>query len=63
VRLAQLANRMPNLAAHKRPIIVVYKTDRRSAHAATELLAAGLQDVVVIRGGTDGQHRRGYALD
>jgi uncharacterized membrane protein YdjX (TVP38/TMEM64 family)/rhodanese-related sulfurtransferase len=63
VPLAELQNRMPDLATHKRPIIVVCKTDRRSARAATQLLAAGLRNVAVLRGGTDGWHQRGYALD
>jgi rhodanese-related sulfurtransferase len=63
VPLAELANRMPDLAARRRPIVVVCKTDRRSAHAATELLAAGLPDIAVLRGGTDGWHQQGLALE
>jgi rhodanese-related sulfurtransferase len=63
VPLGKLADRTSDLAARKQPIIVVCKTDRRSSHAATELLAAGLKDVAVLRGGTDGWHRQGYALD
>jgi rhodanese-related sulfurtransferase len=63
VPIAELENRMPDLAAHVRPIIVVCKTDRRSTRAATQMLAAGLTNVVVLRGGTDGWHQRGFALD
>ena len=63
VPLAELENRMPDLATHKRSIIVVCKTDRRSARAATQLLAAGLRNVAVLRGGTDEWHQRGYVLD
>jgi uncharacterized membrane protein YdjX (TVP38/TMEM64 family)/rhodanese-related sulfurtransferase len=63
VPLAELANRTPDLAGRKQPIVVVCKTDRRSARAATELRGAGLQDVAVLRGGTDGWHQQGLALE
>jgi uncharacterized membrane protein YdjX (TVP38/TMEM64 family)/rhodanese-related sulfurtransferase len=63
VPLGELAKHMPELAARERPIVVVCKTDRRSARAAADLLAAGLQDVSVLRGGTDGWHRQGLALE
>src|SRR4029077_16807367 len=63
IPLAELANRMPDFATQNRQIIVVCKTDRRSARAATELLAAGLRNVAVLRGGTDGWHQRGFGLD
>ena len=63
VPLAELADRTPDLAGRDPPIVVVCKTDRRSARAATQLLAAGLKDVTVLRGGTDGWHQRGLALE
>jgi rhodanese-related sulfurtransferase len=63
VPLAELAGRMPELADRKQPIVVLCKTDRRSTRAATEMLAAGLKEVAVLRGGTDGWHQRGLALD
>ncbi len=63
VPLAELAARTADLARPKLPIVVVCKTDRRSARAAADLLAAGLADVAVLRGGTDGWHQRGLALD
>ncbi len=63
VPLGELAERTPDLAGRKQPIVVVCKTDRRSARAAAELLAAGLKDVAVLRGGTDGWHQRGLALE
>jgi rhodanese-related sulfurtransferase len=63
VPLAELADRTPDLARRKQPIVVVCKTDRRSARAATELLAAGLRDVAVLRGGAQGWHQRGLALE
>jgi rhodanese-related sulfurtransferase len=63
VPLAELADRTPDLARRKQPIVVVCKTDRRSARAATELLAAGLRDLAVLRGGAHGWHQRGLALE
>ena len=63
VPLADLSGRAGELAARREPVVLVCKTDRRSARAATELLAAGLRDVAVLRGGTDGWHRKGLALE
>jgi uncharacterized membrane protein YdjX (TVP38/TMEM64 family)/rhodanese-related sulfurtransferase len=63
IPLAELAGRTPDVARRQQPIVVVCKTDRRSARAAADLLAAGLKDVTVLRGGTDGWHQRGLALD
>jgi rhodanese-related sulfurtransferase len=61
--LADLPRHTAELTASGRGIVVVCKTDRRSAQAAVALLAAGLQSVAVLRGGTDGWHRRGLALE
>jgi uncharacterized membrane protein YdjX (TVP38/TMEM64 family)/rhodanese-related sulfurtransferase len=61
--LGTLAARTPDLAGRKQPIVVVCKTDRRSAQAAIALMEAGLQDVAVLHGGTDGWHRQGLALE
>ena len=63
VPLADLSGRTGEFAARQQPIVVVCKTDRRSAQAATELLAAGLRDVAVLRGGTDEWHSQGLALE
>ena len=63
VPLADVVSRAQELAARRQPIIVVCKTDRRSARAAAELVAAGLQDVAVLRGGTDGWHQQGFGLE
>ncbi len=63
VPLDELAARMQALAAREQPIVVVCQTDRRSARAAAELLAAGLPEVTVLRGGTDGWHRQGLPLE
>lgn len=63
VPLAELARRIPELAQRKQQIVVVCRTDRRSARAATEILAAGFTKVAVLRGGTDGWHQRGMTLE
>ena len=63
VPLADVGGRAQQLAEHGRPIIVVCKTDRRSARAAAELIAAGLPDVTVLRDGTDGWHQQGFGLE
>ena len=63
VPLTGLASRTAELAARRQPVVVVCKTDRRSARAAAELMAAGLRDVAVLRGGTDGWHQQGRALE
>lgn len=63
VPLADIAHRTAELASRHQPIVLVCKTDRRSARAAKTLQAAGLRDVVVLRGGTDGWHQQGLALE
>ncbi|HTW68444.1 MAG TPA: rhodanese-like domain-containing protein [Acetobacteraceae bacterium] len=63
VPLAEVPSRIRELAALRQPIVVVCKTDRRSARAAAELVAAGLPDVAVLRGGTDGWHQQGLGLE
>jgi uncharacterized membrane protein YdjX (TVP38/TMEM64 family)/rhodanese-related sulfurtransferase len=63
VSLADVGRHSAELAARKCPVVIVCKTDRRSAKAATELLAAGLTDVSVLRGGTDAWHRQGLPLE
>jgi rhodanese-related sulfurtransferase len=63
VPLVELAGRTPDLVRRKEPIVVVCKTDRRSARAGAELSAAGLKDVAVLRGGADGWHQRGLMLE
>jgi rhodanese-related sulfurtransferase len=63
VPLAELPYRTGELVARRRSVVLVCKTDRRSAHAAAALLDAGLSDVAVLRGGTDGWHKQGLALE
>ena len=45
------------------PVVVVCKTDRRSARVAGDLVAAGVRSVAVLRGGTDRWHQRGLPLE
>jgi rhodanese-related sulfurtransferase len=63
VPLGDLPGRTAELAACGQAVVVVCKTDRRSALAAAALLDAGLSDVAVLRGGTDGWHRLGLSLE
>jgi rhodanese-related sulfurtransferase len=63
VPLAELPSRTRDLVARRQSVVLVCKTDRRSARAAAALLDAGLRDVAVLRGGTDGWHQQGRALE
>ncbi len=49
--LAILSRRAGDLARAGLPIVLVCLTDKRSAAAAAELVAAGVRDVAVLRGG------------
>src|SRR5437868_13633459 len=51
IPLAQLPARASELAAEGRPLVMVCLTDKRSAQAAAELMAAGMRNVAVLRGG------------
>ena len=63
IPLPELAGRVADVAAQSRPVVLVCKTDRRSAKAAEMLMASGITDVAVLRGGTDAWHQRGLPLD
>lgn len=63
IPLPELPGRIAEVTAQSRPVVLVCKTDRRSAKAAETLLAAGAPDVTVLRGGTDGWQQRGLPLD
>lgn len=63
IPLADLPGRIEEVATQSRPVVLVCKTDRRSARAAETLLSAGVRDVAVLRGGTDGWQQRGLKLD
>jgi rhodanese-related sulfurtransferase len=52
VPLPELSGRIAELASlTERPLVLVCKTDKRSARAAAVLDAAGFRDVLVLRGG------------
>jgi rhodanese-related sulfurtransferase len=63
VPLGELAARTADIAARRQSIVLVCQTDRRSARAAAVLIAAGLRDVAVLRGGTDGWRRLELPLE
>ena len=63
IPLQTLSGRVAEIAGQARPVVLVCKTDRRSAKAAEILLQAGLADVTVLRGGTDGWHEQGLPLE
>ncbi|HVC55208.1 MAG TPA: rhodanese-like domain-containing protein [Stellaceae bacterium] len=51
VPLPALAGRAAQLALVGCPIVLVCLSDKRSAQGAAELVAAGVRDVAVLRGG------------
>ena len=51
IPLAEIPAHGHELAAEGRPLVVVCLTDKRSSQAAAELVAAGLRNVAVLRGG------------
>jgi rhodanese-related sulfurtransferase len=61
--LGELPEHVNHIANRGRPVVLVCKTDRRSARAAETLLSAGIRDVQVLRGGTDGWHEQGLPLE
>jgi rhodanese-related sulfurtransferase len=63
VPLPELGGRIADVAGYHRPVVLVCKTDKRSARAADVLTAAGVRCVSVLRGGTDGWHAHGLPLD
>ena len=53
VPLPDLAAQIPALLGRAAPLVLVCKTDRRSAAAAAQLRAAGASDVLMLRGGME----------
>ena len=51
IPLPELASRQAEIAAIGRPVVCVCLTDKRSSAAAAQLVAAGLSDIAVLRGG------------
>jgi rhodanese-related sulfurtransferase len=64
VPLGDLPDRLTEIRAFQnRPVILVCKTDRRSAAAAAMLSGAGFPDVRVLRGGMVQWNRDGRAIE
>lgn len=64
VPLGELPARLSELAgARKRSIVLVCKTDKRSAKAAEILHGAGFRDVLVLRGGMEQWQREAEAAE
>src|SRR5438046_10457479 len=51
IPLGELPARASELAAERRPLVMVCLTDKRSPQAAAGLLAPGVRHVAVLRGG------------
>ncbi|MET4735712.1 putative membrane protein YdjX (TVP38/TMEM64 family)/rhodanese-related sulfurtransferase [Thalassospira sp. MBR-102] len=63
IPLSELPDRLTEIRAHKnKPVIVVCKTDKRSASAAVLLSAGGFSDVRVLRGGMERWKRDGLTV-
>ena len=62
IPLSQVAARAAELAAHKRPVVLVCLSDMRSRRAAAQLSQAGLQDLAILQGGTAAWVREGYPV-
>ena len=62
IPLGEVAERAASIALEGRPVVVVCKTDRRSARAAAILLGAGVREVAILRDGTDGWLAMGLPL-
>ena len=61
--LPELPSHTAEIAVHGKPVVLICKTDRRSARAAEILTAAGVLEVAVLSGGTDGWDALGHDLD
>ncbi len=62
--LEALADRQKELATDPdRPILIVCTTDRRSAKAARQLIAAGFAEVQVVAGGMTAWRARGWPVE
>lgn len=63
IPLSEFPDHLTEIMAHKnKPVIVVCKTDKRSAAAATLLSAGGFSNVRVLRGGMERWKRDGLAV-
>jgi len=63
IPLEALPERLAELGEYEeRPIMIVCRTDKRSARAAALLARAGFADVHVARGGMTDWHKQGYPI-
>ncbi|MFZ5932437.1 MAG: VTT domain-containing protein [Pseudomonadota bacterium] len=64
IPVAELPGRLIEVKAFKdRPVILVCRTDKRSANAAALLREAGFRDVHVLRGGMERWNRNGLPVE
>jgi rhodanese-related sulfurtransferase len=62
--VGELPQRLPELAVlHDQPVVLVCRTDKRSANAAAMLHDAGFSDVRVLRGGMEQWNREGLGTE
>jgi rhodanese-related sulfurtransferase len=60
----ELSDRVAELGhLERRPVILVCRTDRRSARAAEILRGVGIADVAVLRGGMEQWNRAGLPIE
>jgi len=63
IPLPELPGRLPELEPMRdRKLVLVCRTDRRSAQAAEFLRTAGFSNVAVLRGGMEQWNREGFAV-
>jgi len=64
IPVAELPGRLIEISALKdKPVIMVCRTDKRSANAAALLRDAGFRDVHVLRGGMERWNAAGFAVE
>ena len=64
IPVGELHQRLMEIVALKdRPVVLVCRTDKRSATAATLLRDAGFRDVGVLRNGMEGWHQKGLPVE
>lgn len=62
--VGELPGRLNELSEHRKsPLVVVCRTEKRSASAAALLREAGFRDVQVLRGGMERWNRQGLPVD
>ena len=62
--VGEIPRRLVEIDALKdRPVVLVCRTDKRSATAATLLRDVGFRDVGVLRGGMEQWHQKGLPVD